>query len=96
MTRTGKRQVNWIVATFREQQRKHGQGPYHFQRKTEVASDTAPNGGYGNPVKPVGLICSIFRPSDDATIYPFLIPSNYFAALSLHQLAEIYRVLGQG
>ncbi|MDB4901640.1 MAG: hypothetical protein JWQ63_921 [Mucilaginibacter sp.] len=84
-----------IVSTFKEQQRKNGAGPYHFQRKTEVASDTAPNGGYGNPVKPVGLICSIFRPSDDATIFPFLIPSNYFAVVSLRQLAEMYRVIGK-
>jgi len=82
-----------ILTTFRQQQRKDGHGPYHFQRKTEVASDTAPNGGYGNPVKPVGLICSIFRPSDDATIYPFLIPSNYFAELSLRQLAEMFRMI---
>jgi len=79
-----------ILQTFEVQQRKHSAGPYHFQRNTEVASDTAPNGGYGNPVKPVGLICSIFRPSDDATIYPFLVPSNYFAVLSLNQLAEMY------
>jgi meiotically up-regulated gene 157 (Mug157) protein len=84
-----------IVDTFKVQQRKNGLGPYHFQRRTEVASDTAPNGGYGNPVKPVGLICSIFRPSDDATIFPFLIPSNYFAVTSLHQLAEMYRVIGK-
>ena len=84
-----------IVATFKEQQRKTGRGPYHFQRRTEVASDTAPNGGYGNPVKPVGLICSIFRPSDDATIFPFLIPSNYFAKVSLNQLAEMYNTIAK-
>jgi meiotically up-regulated gene 157 (Mug157) protein len=84
-----------IVSTFKEQQRKNGPGPYYFQRRTEVASDTAPNGGYGNPVRPVGLICSIFRPSDDATIYPFLVPSNYFAVTSLNQLAEIYLSLGK-
>lgn len=83
-----------ILATFKEQQRKDGKGPYFFQRKTETQSDTAPNRGYGNPVKPVGLICSIFRPSDDATIYPFLIPSNYFAVASLNQMAEMYSTIG--
>ena len=36
----------------------------------------------------MGLIYSIFRPSDDATIFPFLIPSNYFAVVSLRQAAE--------
>ena len=84
-----------ILDTFIVQQRKTGKGPYHFQRKTETASDTAPNKGYGNPVKPVGLICSIFRPSDDATIYPFLVPSNYFAVTSLRQMAEMFTVIGK-
>jgi len=73
--------------TFKEQQRKHDRGPYSFQRKTAWATDGVPLGGYGYPVKPVGLICSIFRPSDDATIYPFLIPSNFFAVVSLKQAA---------
>ncbi len=31
----------------------------------------------------------MFRPSDDATIYPFLVPSNYFAVASLIQLSEM-------
>jgi len=84
-----------IVATFREQQRKTNAGPYHFQRRTEVASDTAPNSGYGNPINPVGLICSVFRPSDDATIFPFLIPSNFFAVASLNQLSEIFKEIGK-
>lgn len=84
-----------ILETFITQQRKHGLGPYHFQRKTEVSTDTAPLKGYGNPIKPVGLICSVFRPSDDATIYPFLIPSNYFAVVSLKQMAEMFAALGR-
>ena len=81
--------VQAILKTFKEQQRKTGLGPYKFQRKTAVAFDTVPNSGYGNPIKPVGLIASIFRPSDDATIYPFLIPSNFFAVSSLKKAAEI-------
>jgi hypothetical protein len=77
------------LKTFKEQQRKNGDGPYTFQRSTSWATDGVPLAGYGYPVKPVGLICSIFRPSDDATIYPFLVPSNFFAVVSLEQAAEM-------
>lgn len=77
------------VETMKVQQRKEGRGPYSFMRKTTRATDTVPGGGYGNPVLPVGLIVSVFRPSDDATIFPFLIPSNVFAVVSLRQLAEM-------
>ncbi len=80
-----------IVKTFKQQQRKNGHGPYKFQRVTAWQSDTVAGGGYGNPINPVGLICSIFRPSDDATIFPFYIPSNYFAVVSLRQLSEMFR-----
>ncbi|GHT53843.1 hypothetical protein FACS189446_2220 [Bacteroidia bacterium] len=78
-----------IVQTFKQQQRKDGIGPYRFERVTERQTDTMANDGKGNPVKPTGLIFSAFRPSDDATIYGFLIPSNLFAVTSLKQLAEI-------
>ena len=78
------------VKTFREQQRFHGHGPYSFQRLTEVPSDSLPLGGYGNPTRPCGLIHSGFRPSDDACIYPYLVPSNFFAVTSLEELAAIY------
>jgi hypothetical protein len=78
-----------IIKTFREQQRKESPGPYKFQRVTGWQTDTVAGAGYGNPVNPVGLIVSIFRPSDDATIWPFLIPSNYFAVRSLRQMGEI-------
>lgn len=78
-----------ILSTFKEQQRKNAKGPYKFARTTPKATDTLSGSGYGNPVKPVGLICSSFRPSDDATILPFLIPSNYFAIVTLRQMAEM-------
>ena len=77
------------LSTFREQQRKHSPGPYSFQRKTSWATDGVPMDGYGYPVKPNGLICSAFRPSDDATIFMYLIPSNFFAVVSLTQAAEM-------
>jgi len=78
-----------ILKTFKEQQRKENLGTYKFQRKTERQLDTLSNNGLGAPIKPVGLIVSSFRPSDDATSYGFLIPSNLFAVVSLKQLAEI-------
>lgn len=81
--------VTKILATFREQQRKDGPGSYRFQRKTERALDTVQNDGYGHPAKPVGLIASVFRPSDDACTYLYLIPSNFFAVSSLNKAAEI-------
>ncbi|MGB3006788.1 MAG: glycoside hydrolase family 125 protein [Chitinophagaceae bacterium] len=84
-----KEAIQLTVRTFKEQQRKNGVGPYHFQRMTDWATDGVPLVGYGYPAKPVGLICSTFRPSDDATLFSYLIPSNFFAVLSLRQAAEM-------
>ena len=78
-----------ILKTFREQQRKENRGPYRFMRTTNRQYDTVCNDGYGNPVKPVGLIASVFRPSDDATVFLYLVPSNFFAVSSLRKIAEI-------
>ena len=81
--------VEKIVATFRDQQRKEGHGQYRFQRITGRATDTMINDGWGAPVKPVGLIASAFRPSDDATTLLFLVPSNFMAVTQLRHTAEI-------
>ena len=78
-----------VLKTFKEQQRKDGVGPYKFQRKTERALDTLNNDGLGAPVKPVGLIVSCFRPSDDATTLQYLVPSNFFAVSSLTTTAYV-------
>jgi uncharacterized protein len=85
-----------VLQTFREQQRKEGHGPYTFQRNSQYATDSVPMGGYGYPTKKVGLIHSMFRPSDDATIYPFLIPSNLFALSSLRNLRAMLKAMNTG
>lgn len=102
-----KEAMKLIVETFTTQQRMHDKGPYSFMRSSPYATDSIPMGGYGYPAKPNGLVCSMFRPSDDATIYPYLIPANLFAVQSLHQMgvmmdmvepnesAPIYMLAGQ-
>ena len=88
-TDTWHKAMELVLRTFREQQRKDGRGPYSFYRECDKATDSNINNGFGAPVRPVGLIFSAFRPSDDATQYGFLVPSNMFAVTSLRQLAEI-------
>ena len=78
-----------ILAVFREQQRMEGHGSYAFLRVTDRQLDTKCVIGRGNPVRPVGLIASAFRPSDDATTFEFLVPSNFMAVSSLRKAAEI-------
>jgi meiotically up-regulated gene 157 (Mug157) protein len=77
------------IRTMREQQRIDGPGPYSFQRNGASATETLVLSGMGAPTRQVGLIHSMFRPSDDACTYPFLIPSNIFAASALRGMAQV-------
>ncbi|HKT42238.1 MAG TPA: glycoside hydrolase family 125 protein [Rhodanobacteraceae bacterium] len=83
--------MHLVLQTFRTQQRRHGRGPYHFQRAAAAPTDTLALAGYGWPGKPVGLVFSMFRPSDDAGKYPLSVPGNAFAVVSLRQLAAMTR-----
>jgi meiotically up-regulated gene 157 (Mug157) protein len=93
LSKEWKESIAITAKTFREQQRKNGVGPYTFQRSSSRATDSVPMDGYGYPVNPIGLICSSFRPSDDATVFSFLVPSNFFAVVSLKQAAELVKKL---
>ena len=62
---------------------------YYFIREDCPPQDTISHGGKGHPVaEGTGLTWCGFRPSDDACTYPFLIPSNLFAAHILEVMAE--------
>jgi hypothetical protein len=81
--------MHTIVETFRTQQRKTSRGPYHFQRAAAAPTDTLSEDGFGNPARPIGLIFSGFRPSDDACVYPLNIPGNFFAVHTLLRIEEM-------
>ena len=91
---TWRQAMQTVLRTLREQQRKENPGSYVFQRTAEAPTETLALKGYGNPTKKVGLIHSGFRPSDDACTYPFLIPSNHFAVVSLRQLGAMSETTG--
>ena len=57
--------------------------------QTDRATETTSNNGLGNPVKWTGMIRSTFRPSDDASIHQFLIPSNMMFARTLEKASII-------
>ena len=82
--------LHTIVATFREQQRKTARGPYSFMRESKHPTDSLNGDGFGNPARPVGLIYSGFRPSDDACDYPLNIPGNFFAVQTLLKIEEMF------
>ena len=77
-----------IMATFKEQQRVAGPGPYRFQRTSNQPTETT-LAGIGSPTRKTGLIHSAFRPSDDACTFPCNIPGNLFAVATLRELAQL-------
>ncbi|SNX83401.1 uncharacterized protein MEPE_02108 [Melanopsichium pennsylvanicum] len=61
-------------------------GGYRFQRLDRSATETKADKGWGEPAKRNGLVKSAFRPSDDATTFPYLIPANAQLAVALEHL----------
>lgn len=68
--------------------------PYTFTRETNRGTETLNNNGAGNPVQNgTGMVRSAFRPSDDATIFQFLIPSNMMFSHDLCRASGIMAAL---
>ena len=47
--------------------------------------------GYGYPGKKCGLVRTLNRPSDDETVFPYLIPANAMTVVGLRDTAEILK-----
>lgn len=68
---------------------------YTFRRRTDIGTETLALNGVGNPLNSgTGLVRSAFRPSDDATILGFLIPSNAMMAVELKKAGTMLKTLG--
>ena len=69
---------------------------YQFQRQAFEPTDTLLH-GMRHPGKGVvtGMIRSSFRPSDDATTFPFLIPANAMAVVELQETSKLVLALAE-
>lgn len=87
--------VHLVCQVLMEQMGTSRSEHYHFQRVSDISTETMPLGGRGNPGRSCGLVASGFRPSDDACIFPYLIPSNAMMVVNLRQIGELSLTLGQ-
>jgi meiotically up-regulated gene 157 (Mug157) protein len=77
------RALDAVLATMEREQ--------DHPRNSRYSHKELPNNGRGNPVAYTGMIWTGFRPSDDACIYDYLIPSEMFAVVALSDMAQIER-----
>ncbi|MFB5267795.1 glycoside hydrolase family 125 protein [Paenibacillus enshidis] len=78
-----------IVDVMITEQRHMEKSPYRFMRPGFKETETLQNDGLGMPVNYTGMTWSGFRPSDDACLFGYNIPSNMFAVVVLGHIREI-------
>lgn len=69
---------------------------YVFSRTADRPTETQFLDGRGQPVKHTGMVKSLFRPSDDATVFPFFIPGNAMVSVELDHLSHLLTVSSFG
>ncbi|MDC3416618.1 glycoside hydrolase family 125 protein [Aquibacillus salsiterrae] len=83
-----------IIEIWRVEQRHGEQSSYRFLRRNGNSTDTLTNDGKGADTDWTGMTWSGFRPSDDACLYGYHIPSNMFAVVVLRYATEIAERMG--
>lgn len=78
-----------ILAVWKKEQRHTELSDYHFERDSDLVTETLKNHGMGSSVGYTGMTWSGFRPSDDACQYHYLIPSNMLAVSVLKGLQKL-------
>ena len=87
--------VRKIITLWKIEQRHTEQSNYRFSNPGRPWKDTLHNNGMGSPVNYTGMTWSGFRPSDDACVFGYLIPSNMFAVVALGYVEEILNSMGK-
>ncbi|KAJ2250651.1 hypothetical protein GGI13_003989 [Coemansia sp. RSA 455] len=60
-----------------------------FVRTANTPTESSFGGGRGNPIRRTGMVRTLFRPSHDSVIFPFLVPANAMLAVELRALADM-------
>jgi meiotically up-regulated gene 157 (Mug157) protein len=81
--------IEKILDTWTIEQNHGKLSEYRFERDSNLVTETLQNQGKGTPVAYTGMTWSGFRPSDDACMYHYLIPSNMLAVCVLQRLAKL-------
>lgn len=62
---------------------------YLFFQNADRPTETQFLNGRGQAVKHTGMVKSLFRPSDDATVFPFFVPGNAMLSVELDHLSQL-------
>ena len=77
-----------VMLNLAQREQRHDPETYVFKRDNGVSQDSLSHEGRGAPTAYTGMIYSAFRPSDDACVYGYLVPSNFFFLNELENLSQ--------